>query len=343
MASSRTEPEVLDLVDIALLLHYGMFTTDPRLRGAKLLEVAYPGEKLTTAKPMRSDFLPKDGRSQTTILFEIPSTQTPAGSANEPDLPSNMVPPESLTFNPKLNLLTPKQFETLFYQARGFNGCFTAAVLLQNFFDLIPQSTTKLHIRHGPLPGGAKSSSGFSYTTTLDTFRIVEKTFVGPQFCTTIMVHPTGRVHVSGDESTIIHAVVAFTQPGTGSLTSFLDLSSLQFGDVGRGLGGSGLFALETLDEFNTRMGKISKGVLEDETQISHRIRANPDTEDWLTLVAQQAKARWDKRDKEKWCGHCGAPVSTAKTCSGCMKAWYCGQEHQRMAWRLHKYYCVKK
>lgn len=343
MASSRTEPEVLDLVDISLLLHYGMFTTDPRLRGAKLLEVAYPGQQLTTAKLMTSDFLPNDGRSQTTILFESPSMQPPAGSAREPDLPSNMVSAESLTFNPELNLLTPKQLETLFYQARGFNGCFTAAALLQIFFDQFPQSATKLHVRHGPASGGAKGASGVSYTTGLDTFRIVEKTFVGPQFCTTIIVHPTGRVHVSGDEATIIHAVVAFTRPGAEGPTSFLDLTSMQFGDVGRGLGGSGLFALETLDEFNTRMGQISKGVLEDTTQISHRTSAHPDTLDWLRLVALQAKARWEKRDTEKWCGHCGAPVSTAKTCSGCMKAWYCGQEHQRMAWRLHKYYCVKK
>lgn len=134
MASSRTEPEVLDLVDIAFLLHYGMFTTDPRLRGSKLLEVAYPGEQLTTAKLMTSDFLPNYGRSQTTILFEIPSTQTPAGSAKGPDLPSNMVSSESLTLNPKLNLLTPKQLETLFYQARGFTGCLTAAALLERFF-----------------------------------------------------------------------------------------------------------------------------------------------------------------------------------------------------------------
>lgn len=148
---------------------------------------------------------------------------------------------------------------------------------------------------------------------------------------------------MSGDESTLLHAVVAFGPPDTEDLTSFLDLTSMQFGDVGRGLGGSGLFALETLDEYNTRMGKISKGVLGEETEVSLSVRSHPDKEDWLMAVAARAKARWDKRDQEKWCGHCGAPVSTAKTYSGCMKAWSCDQDHQRMAWRLHKYYCVKK
>lgn len=59
---------------------------------------------------------------------------------------------------------------------------------------------------------------------------------------------------------------------------SFLDLSSLQFGDIGRGPGkkGQGLFALDTDSEYGDRLQFICEGIVDNSTKISHRMQAHP-------------------------------------------------------------------
>ncbi|KAJ7744101.1 hypothetical protein B0H16DRAFT_1858102 [Mycena metata] len=54
--------------------------------------------------------------------------------ASGPDLPSNMLPsPVPANLN-----LTPKQLETIYWQARDHDGCYKSVTLFQHFFDLYP-------------------------------------------------------------------------------------------------------------------------------------------------------------------------------------------------------------
>lgn len=57
--------------------------------------------------------------------------------------------------------------------------------------------------------------------------------------------------------------------------------------------------------------------------------------------IARKVKERWEKRETEKWCGHCGAPEPKSK-CAGCGDVWFCSTEHQKMMWSFHKGYCKK-
>lgn len=125
-----------------------------------------------------------------------------------------------------------------------------------------------------------------------------------------------------------------------GNITTVLDLSSLQFGDLGRGLGGRSLFTLESLDAFYDRIERIAHGADTENARISARIGPSAD-DAWLKDVARRAKARWERRAEERWCGHCGAPGKELKKCAACKDAVYCDEAHQAAAWPFHKRFCA--
>jgi hypothetical protein len=233
--------------------------------------------------------------------------------------------------------LSNEQLETLFHQARNHDGSYQAISLLQIFFALF-RKDTKLRVRHAPYG----KEPGSSYTTTISRRVIIEESFRNPKFTTAICVLPEGSMHASGHKPHLRHAVVGFSPPGSDTVQSFLDLSSMQFGDIGRGPGPKGkqLFALDTPQEFAMRFSKLATGADPSKSQRTLAISGTP-VDDWLGEVALRAKKRWDNRAKEKWCGHCGAPSAKSK-CAGCGDAYYCGRDHQKMAWGFHKGYCSK-
>ncbi|KAG9240002.1 hypothetical protein BJ878DRAFT_585208 [Calycina marina] len=313
--SSESESEILDLYQISLLLTYERGTTEPRFRHAKL----------------REEF--DDNRPLTTYIFDRDSKykSTKLDMTSSPDLPSEILP---LNFNENdpLNSLTTKELDTALWQARGYDGCYKSVTLLQHFFDLYPRST-QIRICHGPKGKalfGLSQARGDAYVTELGKRVILEMTLVQACQSSLSSVCPENMTYISGESKTMLHAVFGFASPGAENCTAFLDLSSMQFGDVGRrpGLKGQGIFALDTFDEFNDRMDSVAHGM-------SPHVMSN-------SKVAEKVKKRWENRKKEKCCGHCGAPLLDVKTCTGCLKAWYCNKEHQKLAWYFHRQYCTK-
>jgi hypothetical protein len=88
----------------------------------------------------------------------------------------------------------------------------------------------------------------------------------------------------------------------------------MQFGEAGRGPGAKGkqLFALDTTAEFETRLNNLAEELVETESQ--HFLGQNPTPlDDWLKVVALVAKKRWENREADKWCEHCGNPKCEVK------------------------------
>ena len=304
-------------------------------RNCKLREVIYPGETPKTVALTGQI----DGWLDNQRTFLIFDEQPSANSPNALDLPSNMLSDKAK--DPAAGRdLTWKQQETLFYQARGFDGCYKSVSLLQHFFDLYGdhEATPHLLVRHGP----KGKEPGRSYTTTIECRRIIEQTLLYPKYTTASIVLPEGLTHVMGHQAVLLHVTMGFYEEDADrEVSSTLDLASMQLGDVGRGPGakGKGTFALDTIDEYKERLMQLADG--NDAGKARSSLRVGPSEHDWwLKDVARRAKARWDKRETAKWCGHCGGPGPELLRCSRCGSAWFCDREHQRMAWHFHKGYC---
>lgn len=319
--------EILDLYDIAVLLNYERNTTEPNLRHTKLREVAFPGSKPKTVA------LPGDltghwnNNARTWFVVEA----QPPSNPNARDLPLEFLHPDLRSGSN----LSNEQLETFFHQARNHDGSYQAIRLLQFLFDLFPEFT-KLRVRHAP----SGTQPGHTYVTNINRRVIIEESFRNPKVSTAIYAFPAGKLHVNGHQNQLDHAVFGFSREDSETVTTFFDLSSMQFGDLGRGPGPKGkqLFALDTPEEFALRFSQLAKGT--DPTKHKTTLDINPTpVDDWLEEVAIRTKRRWDNRHKENWCGHCGAPGPDSR-CAGCRQAYYCGKECQRKAWTFHKGYC---
>jgi hypothetical protein len=329
MIAMTTEEEALDLYDAAVLLNYERNTTEPRLRHTRLREVAFPGAKLTTVT-LKS---PVDQGWNENACTWIVLDQRQPSNPNAPDLPTQCLP-SGVT-----STISSERLETVFHQARNHNGSYQAIRLVQIFFSLFPEDT-KLRVRHAPI----HKQRGVSYTTTTSRRLIIEEAFQNPKFTTAICVLPAGKTYVSGHQSELNHAVIGFSPPDSETVRTFFDLSSMQFGDIGRGPGEKGreLFALDTPDEFALRFSKLATGTDPSKSKRTVVISGTP-VDDWLTEVAQRVKTRWQNRRTEKWCGHCGAPYPRQRCSGTCNEASYCSREHQKLAWSFHKGYCTVK
>lgn len=320
---STANTEALDLYDISVLLNYERGSTEPRFRHTKLREVTRTANFQTIRLLHRPDY---NGERAGFVFDQV----TPPSSAEEDrDLPWNMLssPPR-----PSLQNLTPKQLETIFWQARGHDSCFNCVALVQHFFDLYPADVS---VR-------VRTSDGVEYLTKASNRVILEMTLIRPRLMTISAVLPANKTYLTGSEPTMVHAVVGFGESQSGNISTVLDLASMQFGEVGRGLGGRSTFVLEDLDKYYDRIEKIAVSADTANAQISQRIRSTPN-DVWLKEAAKRVKQRWEKREKEPWCGHCGVPAVGAKTfrCSKCHKAHYCNADHQKAAWPQHKHFCV--
>jgi hypothetical protein len=140
--------------------------------------------------------------------------------------------------------VSKKELETIFYQARAHDSCFACIALLQQFFDLYPPSQ----------PLRFRTSAGEDFITTVEHRAILEWDFHMPKVISASVVSSEvadqGRtcIYTSGSDDVMRHAVMGFGRPGEKNVHVVMDLSSMQFGDVGRGLGGRSIFVLETLE-----------------------------------------------------------------------------------------------
>ncbi|KAJ8520459.1 hypothetical protein ONZ45_g2701 [Pleurotus djamor] len=312
---------ILDLHDIALLLNYERASTEPRFRGAKLREIANNRTNFQTILIQVPEW---DTRSLPKVGYVFDKPRNPSNYL-PPDTPDNMLP---TPVPDNLKSLTPKEIETIFWQARAHDGCFKAVALLQHFFDLCPDDT-QIRIR---------TTNGTEYTTSISHRVILEMPFIQPNLMSLSIVVPEGMTYLQGESYTMIHAVMGFAQNPTDNITTVVDLSAMQFGENGRGMGGKGVVVIESLDEFYDRVEKVAAGAETDMARTSARIRGTP-VDRWLKEVARRAMTRWEQRATKPWCGHCGAPAPASR-CSKCQNTWYCNKEHQTNAWAFHKKFC---
>jgi len=331
---SLEDNTAVDLYDIVLLLNYERATTDPRFRHAKLREVTKTD--FTTFLVLR-ERLPVWFLRSNKIGWAFDTKTPPASRRDEPDLPSNMVliPTPDL-----LRSLTPKELETYFWQVRCHDGCFTAICLVQEFFDLFPK-TTRLQVRL------VQNNKPKVFDVLADNRVILEFELVDPNLLTLSIVAPGGMSHIGGGQDSMPHSVLGFRSEQEGDahdqtpdFDAILDMSSLQFGDAGRGFRGKGLFVLEPEKDYAARLKTFAKGNDFVDAQLSLRIR-NPltDQKAWLQDVAVRAKARWERRHENPFCGYCGAPKAS-KRCALCKSTYYCDEAHQSGAWSFHKHFC---
>ena len=320
------EEIVLELHDISLLLNYERASTEPRFRRTKLREV-------TTNEFSTVQFLTPEWAQVTKpkIGLVFDRAQKTKSSRDEPDLPSNMLP-KNIPAN--LSHLSAKELETYYWQVRNHDGCFTTVALFQHFIDLFPEST-QIRVRK------VDKDKTHAYNMLASDRFIVEMDLYEPRTVSMSSVFPDNKTYITGDDPTMIHAVLGFAPPGS-TYDTILDLASLQFGDVGRGNKGRSLFVLESTSQYANRLEKFAKSSNFKDPKLSLRIRGTPN-DSWLRAVAQRAKERWENRATVPWCGHCGAPPfkdRNLKKCSKCKMAWYCDADHQIAAWTFHKYFC---
>ncbi|KAK0440778.1 hypothetical protein EV421DRAFT_1905143 [Armillaria borealis] len=312
--------EILDLYDLALLVNYERGSSEPRYRYTKLREVVRDNESFQTVRLLNSAWATRPSPKVAFAFDTIP----PKDNLDEPDLPINMLPTPI-----PLNLahLSSKELETIYWQARNHDACYKSVTLLQHFFEYYPLETS-IRIR---------TSAGANYITTLSHRDIIEFKLHGPKMATNACVLPSGTGHFTGMQDVMDHAVLGFD--GT-----ILDLTSMQFGDDGRGLGGKSVFVLEKQETYYERLKKFAEKP--DTVNVKHSFYIFPPEEpgvnEWLLDVARRVKERWDRRATEHWCGHCGASAEMMR-CSLCKDAYYCDKGHQTAAWPFHKKFCIGK
>ena len=326
MEEPHFEEIVLDLHDISLLLNYERASTEPRFRHTKLREVTT--NEFSTILILSPEW---DQATQPKIGFVFDRVQQTKSSRDEPDLPSNMLPSIIPAI---LSHLSAKELETYYWQVRNHDGCFTTVALFQHFIDLFPEFT-RIRVRK------VDKDKPLVYSTLASDRLILEMNFHEPRTVSMSAVLPDNQTYITGDDSTMVHAVLGFGPPDS-SIDTILDLASLQFGDVGRGNKGRSLFVLESVSQYTNRLEKFAKSSNFKNPKLSQRIRGTPN-DSWLRTVAQCAKERWEKRATVPWCGHCGAPPLRdrgLKKCSKCKAAWYCDTDHQSAAWTFHKHFC---
>lgn len=328
----RLDMDLLDLHDISLLLNYERGTTEPRFRHAKLREVVTDDFKtvLLPIPQWKQAKVPKTG-----FVFDKPKGYLSRAEKLEPDLVSNMLP---VPIPPLLQNLNYKDLELYYWQARNHDGCYRTVTLFQHFIDLFPSESTSIRVRfvdhNKPKTFCCSASARF----------IIEMKLYEPKSLNVSCVLPHNSTYLTGADPVMDHAVLAFPPPpNQDEPEAILDLASLQFGEAGRGFNGKGIFVLEPVDQYMTRLNNYARRNDFKNAKLSIRINAAPDDE-FLQEVARRAKERWDKRNTEKWCQHCGAPSRHGiplKRCAKCRVAHYCDKDHQLAAWQYHKHFCV--
>jgi len=320
-----------DLHDISLLLNYERATTEPRLRYTKLREVVSGDadfKSIRLALPLwKKAKVPKTG-----FLFDRPKRRLSEKEKLEPDLVSNMLP---VPIPPQLQSLDSKDLELCYWQARGHDGCHRTIIIFQHLIDLFPPGTS-IRVRF------VNDNKPKSFLCLASRRFVMEVKLHKPK-AMNVTVLP-GTTALTGAHLVMTHAILAFPPPTIEEEPgAVLDLASLQFGDAGRGFNGKGLFVLEGSNQYVTRLDNYAERNNIMNAKVIPGLRGAPD-DDFLQEVARRAKERWDKRETEKWCQHCGAPSrddKPLKKCAKCLMAHYCDREHQLAAWPYHKHFCI--
>ena len=99
---------------------------------------------------------------------------------------------------------------------------------------------------------------------------ILEMPFIQPNImCMSVLI--PGATYHQGDSFEMTHAVMGFSEHEfTDKITTIVDLSTMQFGESGRGMGGKGLVVIESLEEF---YGRVQVSTLVTVTRVLNIVR----------------------------------------------------------------------
>ncbi|KAE9397271.1 hypothetical protein BT96DRAFT_1020951 [Gymnopus androsaceus JB14] len=275
------------------------FTTVSSWDDSKLREVAsQQSDFQTTLAPShmwKNHNGPKDG-------FLFARIEPPAGSEDELDLPSNMLPEDVSTLT--RSQLPAGRLETIYWQARGHDGCFKSA----------------LQMVHNTLP-----MLRFALLSSFDLLNLKRLTIAAVSDINNNCI--TNYITGGADQKMFRHAVFGDTGrgPGRKGKGTFVLESLDQYYD-----------RLETIVEGGDA-AKTSSRITEDPNPayeawtkaVAKRVK-----ERW----EKRKESHWCGH-----CGSPLANGPELKRCSACREHYYCNKEHQTMAWSSHhKRWCGK-
>jgi hypothetical protein len=138
------------------------------------------------------------------------------------------------------------------------------------------------------------------------------------------------------------HCVLGFPHQDAAGMMFIVDMSRMQYGAAGRGSYGENYF-LGTIDDWIESMKNICAELIK--VDLSSTVSISDMEEDKrLKNCAQRVWDRWQNRESEGWCEHCGKGGKNLLRCGRCKTAMirYCCKEHQVAGWKLHKHTCEK-
>ncbi|KAI9643010.1 hypothetical protein NHQ30_008744 [Ciborinia camelliae] len=329
-------PQPIPLRTLTTLLNYERLVSDPRYKSTSLhsSSIANPSilpemlsQEIIKSRPATIEKINVHG------FLHNASSRDPA--------PQTSLMPTTCTIHPQcspsIRKLSPSQLEDIFYESRSHDGCYKALTLYQEFFNLCPPDQ-QLEIQ-------VKNEEPVLVTPFPRL--ILEFQTIGPKLlsCASLKLKNGGATYITGGEKQGVHSILGFPTPGTDMSRAFLhsfyvvDMTCMQWGE--RGIFGEPYF-LGKGEEWQDMMANVCHDMEELGIGASW-ISKHPDTE-LMRQCATRVWERWANRENAAWCDYCGVG-GRLSACSQCKtrKVWYCGVEHQKKAWKLHKFTCERK
>ncbi|KAF7932479.1 uncharacterized protein EAE98_003778 [Botrytis deweyae] len=336
-------PEAIPLRTLTTLLNYERLVSDPRYKRTSLHSSTISDQ--TILPRLEGNALIK---KRPASIQKI-NVHTFHHDASTPDSTQDLALETSTTqatctIHPSCDVatrsLSSTQLENIFYESRSHDGCYKALILFQEFFafcssdqQLSIQIKNEEAVLVNPFPRS-----------------IIEFKLTGPKVMSvqSLKLRNGGATYITGGENEGFHSILGFPKPGTsvGQIVNFdeffvVDMTRMQWGKLGKfdepyflGKGGDWQDAMDTICDDMKELGIGASWIAE-----------NQHTE-LMRKCAKKAWDRWNDRENAGWCDYCGVggKLSACAECKkGDKKIWYCGVEHQRKGWKLHKFTCEKK
>lgn len=322
-------PDPIPLRTLTVLLNYERSTTDPRFKDTQLACSTHSHPSLiNTIKPelKRAILDQKPPTIQQTKLHMFVPNGKDVAVTEYPSLTCSI----SADAEPEVHALTSAEREIIYHESHDHDGCYKAIALFQHFFEICPPDQMLFVQIKGEEPVLIPTAPRI----------IMEFTMTGPKLLSITTVLPEGPSVVTGSENKSPHSVMGFGKPGSDQVDYVVDMTSMQWGEAGRGRYGEPYF-LGDVDEFEKSMRRVCDELALDST--AGEVAPSEHTA-LLKECAQRVMERWNNRETEGWCVYCGKGGPSLLRCTGCKlnRVWYCCKEHQVSDWKLHKHTCEK-
>ncbi|KAF7946531.1 hypothetical protein EAE96_009528 [Botrytis aclada] len=336
-------PEPIPLRTLTTLLYYERLVSDPRYKRTSLHSSTIADQTILPRLKGNVFIESRPASIQNINVHTFHHDISTPDPAPDPAQETSTTP-ATCTIHASCDLatrsLSSTQLENIFYESRSHDGCYKALTLFQEFFFLCSsnqqlsiQIKNEKPILIKPFPRS-----------------IIEFKLTGPKLMSvqSLKLRNGGATYITGGENEGFHSILGFPRPGTGvgqiaNLDEFfvVDMTRMQWGK--RGLFGEPYF-LGKGGDWQDAMDTICDGMEELGIGASW-ISENEHTE-WMRKCAKRAWDRWNDRENAGWFDYCGVrgKLSACAECKkGGKKIWYCGVEHQRKGWKLHKFTCEKE